>query len=149
MQVIHHYPPEVLELLVNTIPRLFRSKDAVLDFFVGAGTPEGVLCDLRAELASDRAGTKKAYLARSVLVRLNEDRDSNVLLRARREVVKRVVEFEDFSSCWPDDERDAKYYVAEIRRVVNVKDAFSVKTVKIVRGNKLQGRSQDDLFNAE
>ena len=36
-----------------------------------------------------------------------------------------MVEFEDFSSCWPKDELKAKGLVAEIRRVVDVKDSFT------------------------
>ena len=43
----------------------------------------------------------------------------------RREVLKRVVEFEDFSTCWPDDQLKAKGLVAEIQRVVNVKNSFT------------------------
>lgn len=39
--------------------------------------------------------------------------------------MKRVVEFEDFSSCWPTDQLKAKGLVAEIRQVVNVKDSFT------------------------
>ena len=46
-------------------------------------------------------------------------------LRERREVLKRVVEFDDFSTCWPNDQLRAKGLVSEIRRVINVKDSFT------------------------
>lgn len=46
-------------------------------------------------------------------------------LAPRREIIKRVVEFEDFSSCWPADQLKAKGAVSEVRRVVNVKDSFT------------------------
>lgn len=35
-QVVHHYPPEVVELLAEVVPKLFKSKPAVIDFFMGA-----------------------------------------------------------------------------------------------------------------
>lgn len=65
----------------------------------------------------------KYQIARTVLEALNARGDST--LAARREVIKRVVEFEDFSSCWPKDQLKAKGAVSEIRRVVNVKDSFT------------------------
>jgi hypothetical protein len=40
---------------------------------------------------------------------------------ARREVLRRVVEFEDFSRCWPDDQLVAEGLVARVRAVINVK----------------------------
>ena len=39
--------------------------------------------------------------------------------------MKRVVEFEDFSTCWPDDRLQAQGLVSQIRRVVDVKDSFT------------------------
>ena len=46
-------------------------------------------------------------------------------IRERREVVKRVVEFEDFSTCWEDDRLQAQGLVANVRNLVNVKDSFT------------------------
>jgi restriction system protein len=123
MNTSFHYPPELLSLVVDTIPRLCRSKDDVLLFFRGAGVSESVRADLRQQLKQDRASLNKFEIARAVLTRLNEDGEGS--LRERREILKRVVEFEDFSTCWPADELKAKGLVAEIRRVVNVKDAFT------------------------
>ena len=40
MTDIFHYPPDVFELLVETIPRLFRGKKAVVLFLQGAGVPQ-------------------------------------------------------------------------------------------------------------
>ena len=34
----YHYPPDVLELLVDTIPRLIKSKAGLLEFFEETGT---------------------------------------------------------------------------------------------------------------
>jgi len=47
MDTSYHYPPELLDLMVDTIPRLTRSKPGVLDFLRGAGVKESHLADLR------------------------------------------------------------------------------------------------------
>lgn len=122
VDIIHHYPPEVLNLLVDTIPLLCRSKPNVLDFFKGAGVPSVITSDLQAKLKVDRQSLNKYEIVREVLIRLNDKGES--ALRERREVIKRVVEFEDFSTCWPTDQLKAKGLVSEIRRVVDVKDSF-------------------------
>ncbi len=123
MDLPDHYPPELLSLLVDTIPRLARSKPDVLLFFRGAGVAHDLYRDLEARLASAPKSLNKFDLARTVLSRLNEGGDKT--LRPRREVLKRVIEFEDFSTCWPEDQLKAKGLVAEIRRVINVKDSFA------------------------
>lgn len=122
INIIHHYPPEILNLLINTIPLLCPSKNDVLVFFKGAGVPEAVIADFKEKLITDRDSVNKFQIVREVLVRLNDKGDAS--LRERREVLKRVVEFEDFSTCWPKDMLKAKGLVAEIRRVVEVKDSF-------------------------
>ena len=45
--------------------------------------------------------------------------------RPRREILRRVVEFEDFSTCWPNERFEAEGLVARIRSVVDVKDSFT------------------------
>jgi hypothetical protein len=122
VEIIHHYPPEILNLLVDTIPLLCRSKNDVLVFFKGAGVPVTVTADFSQKLATDRSSVNKYEIVREVIVRLNDKDEAS--LRERREILKRVVEFEDFSTCWPDDQLKAKGLVAEIRRVVDVKDSF-------------------------
>lgn len=122
MEIIYHYPPELLNLLVDTIPLLCRSKKDVLLFLRGAGTPDRHLRDLQAQVEA-REPINKYEIVRTVLARLNEA--GEVSLRERREILRRVVEFEDFTRCWPDDQLKAKGLVAEISRVVNVKDSFT------------------------
>ena len=39
VDISYHYPPELLELLCDAVPVLFRSKQGVIDFFAGAGVP--------------------------------------------------------------------------------------------------------------
>ncbi|MBK1733639.1 restriction endonuclease [Thiococcus pfennigii] len=123
MEESYHYPPEVLNLLVDTVPLLCRSKNDVLVFFRGAGVSESIMSDLSRRVSVDRENINKYEIARTVIQRINEKGDSE--LRTRREVVKRVVEFEDFSTCWPNDQLKAKGLIGELRRVVNVKDSFT------------------------
>jgi hypothetical protein len=65
----------------------------------------------------------KFDLACTILARVNEVGDS--CLGSRREIVKRVVEFHDFTRCWNQAVLQAKGLVAEIRTLVNVKDTFT------------------------
>jgi len=62
-------------------------------------------------------------IARDVLRWLNEGGDKT--LAPRREVIKRVSEFEDFSTCYESDRYKAQGLVAQIQKVVNVKDSFT------------------------
>lgn len=112
-----------MSLLIDTIPVLCRSKKDVLLFFKGAGVGDHTTRDLRSRLAADPDSVNKFEIARTILSRLNERGEAG--LRERREVLKRVTEFEEFSSCWPSDQLKAKGLVAEIRKVIDVKDAFT------------------------
>src|SRR5688572_24655350 len=91
IDITYHYPPELLELLCDAIPVLFRSKQAVIDFFVGAGVLQELLSDWKLKLKQDKDGVKKHELARSVLCRLNDAGEP--ALTMRREVLKRVSQF--------------------------------------------------------
>ena len=119
----YHYPPELFSLLVETIPLLCKSKNDVLVFFRGAGTPESDLEAFVTQLRSNPTAVNKYLITRSVIESLNRRGDST--LAPRRELIKRIVEFEDFSTCWPDDQLKAKGLVAEVRRVRHVKDSFT------------------------
>ncbi|MCI0627886.1 MAG: restriction endonuclease [Acidobacteria bacterium] len=121
--VVFHYPPELLQLLKDTIPLLCRSKKDMLLFFRGAGVPSTLLSGVEDKVISAPASISKFEIARTVLERLNAKKNDH--LRELREVVRRVTEFEDFSTCWPGDVLKAKGLVAEVRRVVDVKDAFT------------------------
>lgn len=123
MDIVFHYPPELLNLLIEAIPRMCRSKKSVLLFFRGAGVSHAQLADLQEQVAKDPDSVRKNQIVETVLTRINEKGESG--LAERREVLKRVVEFEDFSTCWPEDQLKAKGLVSEIRRVVNVKDSFT------------------------
>lgn len=143
----YHYPPEVLSLLVDTVPLLCRAKKDVLVFFRGAGVSESFMLDLIQRVRTDRENINKYEITRAVLQRINEKGDSE--LRTRREVVKRVVEFEDFSTCWPNDQLKAKGLVAELRRVVNVKDSFTRMSQERDREKKERIDLREKKLNAK
>ena len=123
MSNAYHYPPELLALLVDVIPLLCRSKHDVLVFFRGAGVPSGDIASLASRFQADPASVNKFQITREILEAINKRGDSG--LAARREVIKRVVEFDDFSTCWPGDQLKARGLVSQIRDVVNVKDSFT------------------------
>lgn len=142
-----HFAPDFLELLVETIPRLVRAKKHVLLFFQGAGVSPAMMIDLDADLRRDKDSHSKFDLARTVIVRLNEAGDA--ALAARREVVRRVVEFEDFSACWDNDKLPAQGLVAKVRQLVNVKDSFSRMNIEREREQEKAREERDRDLQAK
>ena len=145
MDTRYHYPPELFQLLIDTIPRLCRSKKDVLSFLRGAGINQSMVADLEMKLRSNRDSLNKFDIVRTVLTRLNEAGDAT--LRVRREVVKRVVEIEDFSTCWPEDRLEAQGLVSRIRTVVDVKDSFT--RMRQERESELRKNLEDKQREAE
>jgi restriction system protein len=121
--ITFHYPPELFNLLVDAIPLLNKAKKDVLIFFQGAGVPADLTDDLAKRLKADRESVGKHEIARTVLERLNQRGEG--ALRERREVLRRVVDFNNFDACWQNDQMKAKGFVASIREIVNQKDAFT------------------------
>ena|ERR1019366_2844005 len=121
--ITFHYPPELFNLLVDTIAALNRSKKDVLLFFRGAGVPDDMLNDLAQRLKATPKDISKFEIVRVTLERLNARGEA--MLRCRRDVLRRVVEFTNFDACWPDDQLKAKGLVAGIRDIVNQKDSFT------------------------
>ncbi|MBI3091484.1 MAG: restriction endonuclease [Candidatus Tectomicrobia bacterium] len=123
VDITYHYPPELMSLLIDTIPLLNKAKKDVFLFFQGAGVADSLMRLPLQRWKQDRNNINKFEIARQVLVELNARGET--CLRERREVLKRVIEFESFSSCWPADQLKARGLVAEIQKVVNVKDSFT------------------------
>jgi len=123
MDECYHYPPDVFNLLVDTIPLLCKGKNDVLLFLRGAGVPVDDLAAMTARVCADRTSVSKYDIVRHVLEKTNRRGDSG--LTARRKVIKRVVEFEEFSMCWEGDVYKAKAEGGDLARVVNVKDSFT------------------------
>lgn len=145
MDIVFHYPPELLNLLVDTIPLLNRSKRDVLLFFQGAGVPSSILRDLSEREQQDRAGITKYEITRTVLARLNSKGEAS--LRERREILKRVVEFEKFSVCWPSDQLKAKGLVADIRQLVDAKDSFARMRIERDRERQMRMAEEEQRAN--
>jgi len=118
-----HYPPELMSQLVDTIPLLCKSKKDTLLFFRGADMTPTMMAEVQETFDTDRSAINKYEIARRLITRLNELGDRT--LTVRRELLRRVVEFEDFTRCWDTDVMKAKGLVAEIQRTVNVKDSFT------------------------
>lgn len=136
---IFHYPPDLFELLVQTIPLLNKSKKSVLLFFKGAGINEFIFQDLTIRVQRDKDSINKYEIVQTILERINENTDK--YLRERREIIKRVTEIESFSNCWESDILKAKGLVSEIQKIVNVKDSFT--RMKQERENEQKKRTQE------
>jgi hypothetical protein len=140
----YHYPADLMSLMVEVIPRLCRSKRDVLTWFRGAGIPSELLADLESQLRAAPDKVWKFDQARTVLTRINEKGDR--YLRQRREVLKRVVGTEDFSTCWPQDRLEAQGLVAQIRSLVEKVDAFTRMSMERDReAAEVRRRREEDL----
>jgi len=116
MNDVFHYPPDLFDLVVQTIPLLNRSKEQVLLFFKGAGVDESIFSDISRTVRIDKTSINKYEICRKILERINEDNEKH--LRERRELLKRITEFEAFSTCWESDQFKAKGLVAEIQKII-------------------------------
>lgn len=119
----YHYPADVFNLLVDTIPLLCKGKQDVMLFLEGAGIHRDDLAAMWHRVRTDRKSVGKYDIVRDVLQKANKRGDSS--LAARREIIKRVVEFEEFSACWPGDIYKAKSNVGDLRKIVQAKDSFT------------------------
>lgn len=118
-----HWSPDLFQQLVGVIPLLCPSKLDVITFFQGCGVAETDLAPWRQKLAADPKAVNKYAVVRSVLTALNARGDS--ALGQRRTVLHRVVEFQEFSTCWEGDRLKAKGMVADIRQLVDHKDTVT------------------------
>ncbi|MBU0610618.1 MAG: restriction endonuclease [Armatimonadetes bacterium] len=118
-----HYPQDLFDLLVDTVPRLCRSKWDVILFFRGAAVADGYLSDLAAQVQRNKESISKFGIVRTVLQRVNDARGDRAL-EARRNIIQRVIDFEDFASCWDNDRLAAEGLVDKVRKRVHKHDAF-------------------------
>lgn len=128
MNDVFHYPPDLFDLVVQTIPLLNRSKESVLLFFRGAGVSESIYSDIAYTVRTNKNSINKYEICRKILERINENNEKH--LRERREILKRITEFEAFSTCWENDQFKAKGFVAEIQKVINIKDSFTRMSIE-------------------
>ncbi|RJG16600.1 restriction endonuclease [Massilia cavernae] len=138
-----HYPPEVFNLLVDTIPLLCRSKQDVVLFLQGAGVAQDDLAEVSRTVRTDRSAINKYEIVRNVLTKVNARGDSG--LRPRREIIKRVTEFDNFDTCWDSDRLKAKGLVSELSKTVNVKDSFTrMKQERDAEREQVLARQRDE-----
>lgn len=123
MDIIFHYPPELVSLLINVLPKLCKSKRDLLLFFQGAGVSRTILEPYERLLKTNKDSFNKYPITREILTKLNEQGEKT--LQIRRELLKRITEFDDFSVCWEKDQAAARGLVAQIRDLINVKDSFT------------------------
>ena len=123
MDITFHYPPDLFDLMVRAIPALVRSKRDLLLFFRGAGIPDAMFQDISEKVRIDRDSIYKHEIARTILERLNKKGESG--LGERRELLRRVCDYSDFSSCYPNTMAEARGLVAQIRELVKAKDTLT------------------------
>lgn len=142
-----HYPPDLFELLVEAIARLNKGKKGVVLFLRGAGVEEQDLAEVDRIVRTAHHSINKFEIARNVLEKVNARGDSG--LRPRREIIKRVVEFENFEACWENDRLIAKGLVASIREAVNAKDSFTrMKQERDKEREQAQAKTRQDRETA-
>src|SRR5262245_19014262 len=111
MDAVFHYPPDVFEAVVDAVPLLVRGRSDVVLFFRGCGVHRVFMAGIERRLEAD-PGFKKYHIARAILTHVNDLGDSG--LRQRREILKRVSEFDDFSCCWSDNQLKARGAVSTV-----------------------------------
>ena len=122
MDAVFHYPPDVFEAVVDAVPLLTRSRSNVVLFFRGCGVDRVFLTSIERRLEAD-PGFKKYHITRAILTHVNDLGDSG--LGQRRQILKRVSEFDDFSSCYSDNQLKARGAVATVAQLINKKDSFT------------------------
>lgn len=147
MDITFHYPPELLNLLNETLPKLCKSKKDLLLFFQGAGIGKELLAPYESLLRNNKNDFNKYSVTREMLAKLNELGERS--LRERREILKRVTEFQDFSVCWEADQAPARGLVAQIRDLVNVKDSFTRMNIEREHERKARLAEQDARLAVE
>jgi len=145
MEIIYHYPPELTQLLIDTIPLLCRGKKDVILFFKGAGYDSKIAQSFLVRINRKDETVNKYLITRELIADINERGEP--ALRIRRELLKRVVEYEDYSTCWPADQLKAKGLVAEIRRVINVKDSFTRMQNEVEKDRQEKRKATLDEIN--
>jgi restriction system protein len=117
-----HFPPDVFDAVVDAVPLLTRGKRDVALFFRGCGIDRAFLAGIEQRIAAE-PGFSKYHITREVLTYVNDLGDPG--LGQRRQILKRVSEFDEFSSCYPDNQMKARGAVATVAQLVNRKDSFT------------------------
>lgn len=137
------YPPELLNLLGEAIWRLVRGKRELLNFFRGAGTPESLLSEHASLLAKRPDDFKKPVVTKLLLAQISELK-GNQGIAVRRQLLRRVYEFDNFDVLFSNDQLPAKALVSDIRKRVNEIDAVRrAQRDSDVRSTQRMSESED------
>lgn len=118
-----HYPPDLFNLLVEAVPLLNKTKPDVFIFFRGAGVSDQLMQPSFSQWQRNKDSIGKKDITRQVLTAINEGGDK--YLQQRREILKRVTQFDNFSACYPDNQLPAQGLVASIQKMVSAKDTVT------------------------
>src|SRR5690349_3347204 len=120
VDIFVRYPLNLHQQLLETIPLLCRSKTDLLAFFVDAGVKGPIIDGLNHRVHNNRGSISKYKITRTILIWLNEHNTST--LCEKREIVKRVIAWEDFAACRERDRLEAQSRVAQIQHMVKSQD---------------------------
>ncbi len=84
--------------------------------------PERLLTDYQEQVNRDRTSVKKPVMIRTILQRMNDAGDAPECIRMRRELVRRIVEWKNYSTCQPNCEDVARGGVAAVAEIVGKYD---------------------------
>ncbi|SHJ80735.1 Restriction endonuclease [Anaerocolumna jejuensis DSM 15929] len=143
MDLFFHFPPDLFGLLVDTIPRLNKSKKDLLLFFESTGVPSVYLKEYYNLLNTNNSQFKKFNVTREVLEVLNRETDK--MLGVRRKLLQRVIEFDSFEMCYANDKDRAKANVADIQKLVKLKDTVTKyeNYLSSERNQKIQNKNEE------
>lgn len=121
MEKYFHFPPDILALLIDTIPRICKTKRDVIIFFEGAGVPAKELVRYKSLLTSNKDLFKKYNVTRELLEMLNLAGDN--MLGVRRKILQNVIEFDAFDTCYFNDKDRAKANILDLKKAISMKDS--------------------------
>jgi restriction system protein len=113
-EILEHYPPQLVTLITEVLPILFVKRKAILLFFKTSQIPDEITDDIKERIAKNEGSLSKYMMIRTILYRLNNNKE-NAFLRERYEILKRLIEFEDFNICWPDTVDKAKGLIDQLK----------------------------------
>ena len=67
MDISFHYPPELLNVLIDTLPKLCKSKNDLLLFFQGTGISKPILDPYQRLLKADKAAFNKYHVTALII----------------------------------------------------------------------------------
>jgi restriction system protein len=120
----YQFRPDVFTALVDAVALIRNSKRDVVTLFRGAGLQHPQLAEYERLIAVDRESLRKTEMAHTLLKIANEI-PTDEGLKIRREILKAVVDFNNFEACYNDKVLAAKGAVAKVRELVHEKDAFT------------------------